>query len=299
MKNLLFLFVFSSQLFANPLKQMESQQKTFDETTIKCAPVPGLSDHGFSAEVSCEFKCVNGKETQVERVEDDFIPEAQGLSAGNGSNQKNIMWGSLGVSLKLWSEKICLEKAQGHCKSFTNIDMSRLKKIASGSWSLTSFPGCKDSSITLSPFDDSAGTKRIEKSVGGISSFLSPGLLSFNESLDHFDIGNLNVPHAKIDATENCKTIVKADLCFGDCLDMSRKSSEGIVETLGTADPLGKSTMEICADKLVQALEGKKVSQSMRSQLCERYFWDSFLKTSHSGYSSCAATRGEVHCQNF
>lgn len=302
MKILLLSLLISLQTFAEPLKEMKQRLKVYDESAPHCAPFEqGASNEGLFVDVSCEFKCAKNPNLKIERSRGTFIPREHGLTPGNGSGKK-IVWGSVGVAMKLWSEQICMEKSLNGCQDASEVESSSVHEIESGSWKIMQFPGCSEKGITVSPFDNSAGSNLMKTNPMGVS--FTEHLYSDMESSvsDNFEVNSqkfsLSIPAGKL-SPEKCEKIITADLCFGDCIDMNRKGDEVLKETLATAEPLGKSTIRICGDSLFQALSKKKVSASVREDLCEMFFWKSFLKSEELGLKSCAATRGTVHCKGF
>jgi len=213
-----------------------------------------------------------------------------GLFPGNGSSDESTMWSGLGVSLKIWSQKICLEKASVGCKNLQNVESYSIKELQSGSWKMNHFPGCQEKSTLISPFDNSAGSIRIAK----LSTLISEPQQS--KTIEFADNGlKINLAPGTIKA--ECKKNIKAKLCFGDCVDLSNTSKE-ISETLSTPDPLGTDEIAICGDELAAKFHNLKLSSSVRRELCEAYFWQSFMKLDNM-YKSCAAIRGETDCGSF
>ena len=150
------------------------------------------------------------------------------------------------------------------------------------------FPGCNETSLTVSPFDNKTGSSRISNRAG----LLTP--LKVSETIDFNDKG-LKINLVPGTAIADCKKPIKAKLCFGDCIDLSKTD---IGETLSTPDPLGSDKMEICGDELDSKLKNLKLSTSVRRELCEAFFWKSFMKKGGL-YMSCAAVRGETSCETF
>lgn len=277
------------------MQQMDQRIKVYNESLgEKCEPGDGASpDDGLFIDVSCEFQCADLVQ-KIERVRGAFIPKNQGLFPGNGSNETNTLWSSVGVSMKTWAERICLEKAAAGCKGIQSVTKSELKEIESGAWKLNRFPGCKETSITLSPFNDSIRSNRIPK----VASLLEPEDKIANQKNFELQVSGLalSVPLADFNQTKTkCQKTIKASLCFGDCIDLNAESSSDFIETLGTKEPLGFDQVEICADDLSAKLASQNAPVSVKQQVCEAYFWESLIK-SPGMMKSCAAIRGDVDC---
>ena len=266
MKTIILILSFISFAHASALKQMDQRLKVYADSKVICEPGnESLSDEGLFIDVSCDFKCRDDV-PRVERVKGTFLPKKLGLFPGNGTSDQSIMWSALGVSLKIWSQNICLEKAAIGCKNAQNIESYGIKELQSGAWKINKFPGCKEKSILVSPFDNRAGSVR----VASISA-----VISFPETSKTIDFEN---------------TGLKFSLASG--------TNKEISETLGTPDPLGSDDMEICGDELATKLQDLKLSISVRREICEAYFWQSFMKMDNT-YKSCAAIRGETTCESF
>ena len=284
MKGLFFILIFTIVANASPMKQMDQRLKTYSESEVVCKPDEEiLADDGLFIDVSCNFQC-RDLIPRVERMRGTFVPSKLGLYPGNGSTEENILWSSLGISLKIWSGKICLEKALLGCKTVQNIESYGIKELESGAWKMDKFPGCSEKSIIVSPFNSSAGSNRISSIVVKMSH--EPRTTQI-----------IDIEEDEL-VKEECKNMIKAKTCFGDCLEMNRKDSE-IVETLSTSEPLGSSDFEFCGDKLDAKLKDLNLSPSVRRELCETYFWQSFMKLKNNMYKSCAAIRGETTCDKF
>jgi hypothetical protein len=288
MKALFFILVVTTIAHAKPMQQMDQRLKTYSENEVVCKPGNEIpSDAGLFIDVSCDFQC-KGSVPRVERTKGAFLPNKLGLFPGNGSTTENIMWSSLGISLKIWSEKICLEKAVLGCKSEDNIESYGMRELESGAWKMNKFPGCNETGITVSPFNNSTGSVRASELVAKMH--YEPRVMQI-----------IDIEEEK-QAEGSCKNMIKAKICFGDCLDLNRKDSE-IVETISTSEPLGSNDIEICGDKLDAKLKDLKLSASVRKQLCETYFWQTFMKPEtdlrNNLYKSCAAIRGETTCDKF
>jgi hypothetical protein len=298
MKTLLFILLLTTHLNAKPLEQMDQRIKVYNETAAMKCEHEETADHdgGLFVDVSCEFQC-KGQVSKMERIRGAFIPKNLGLFPGNGSNETNVLWSSLGVSLKSWSQRICLEKAAEGCKGFQLVESSEMKELESGAWKLARFPGCKEKSLTLSPFNDSAKSNRIPSIAG----MLVPEVQVANQK--NFDLSlsglKINLPYAAFNGEKTpCQKPIKAKLCFGDCVDLNALSSPEFSETLGTPEPLGHDTIEICGDELAAKLSNQNQTASVKQQICEAYFWESLVK-SPSMIRSCAALRGEVVCEGL
>lgn len=290
MKALILIMIFTSLAQASPMQQMDQRIKTYNEARVRCEEGNSQhSDEGLFIDVSCDFQCKD-LVPKVERAKGTFIPRNMGLFPGNGSNDENTLWSAVGVSLKVWSQKICFEKAVEGCKSAQEVESFGIREIQSGAWTMTKFPGCHEKGRIVSPFDNTAGSVRL----GSIAGLITPPTISptidFNENGMKFTLqpGTLKA---------DCKKPIKAKMCFGDCIDLASSENE-IVETLSTSEPLGSDDMEICGDELAMKLQDLKLSASVRREVCEAYFWQSFMKRENK-YKSCAAIRGDTTCETF
>lgn len=286
----LFILMTCSHLaFGSPLAEMEIRQETHKLTSNLDCSDGKKSDLGLLTTISCQISCFN-KALKTYSVEESFIPESLGLEPGNGSNnQGTIIWGSLNNALRGWSNEKCLEKAQSVCGKDSNIQEVGLDSLTSGEWSIKKFPGCHEKEITISPFDDSVKSQRIEsvmKKIVGFDAF--PPQQTLNS------ISLLNEARKLSSKSEKCLKPIKADVCYGDCIDLSKTYT---LETLGTPEPLGRDAREICGDSLSEFMTKKNLSRSMKKLICEDYFWDSMKDNGLA--RTCAALRGEVDCSKI
>lgn len=290
MKALLVILVFPFLVNASPMQQMDQRIKVYTESNVRCEEGSKQSDEGLFIDVSCDFQCKD-LVPKVERVKGTFIPKNLGLTPGNGSNQENTMWSALGISLKIWSQRICFEKAIEGCKSLNDIDSFGIKELQSGRWTMNHFPGCHEKNIIISPFGDNAGSIRLPSIAGLISSPEIPSHVEFEQN-------GIKLPYATEVTGAECKKPIKAKLCFGDCLDLSQSE---IVETISTAEPLGSDAIELCGDQLEAKLLKLKLSPSVRRQFCEAYFWNSYLyiDSMNTRFKTCGALRGDTSCETF
>ena len=287
MNSILLTFLFIASSYASPMDKMEKRLSAYNEVnSLHCAPSDTpLHNEGLYLDVTCQFNCI-GKSIQKERVRGAFIPSERGLFPGNGSTEGNPIWSSVGVSMKTWVQDICLEKAQGACKDYQNIETLSFDKVESGDWSLERFPTCQDKEITLSPFNNSLKVNRI------LNHF--PVLKNLTQN-DAASLSDLKLP-PKNKKVKKCKKKIKGSICFGDCVEMSSKE---FVETLGTQEPLGKSDLEVCGDELHAELSKLNATPAVRKTLCDSYFWNTVIHDQTNIYRSCAAIRGTVDCEGF
>lgn len=282
----------SLSALASPLDEMNSRLETQKAVSGLSCDQTVKSDAGLVIDISCDIKC-GSNDPKVVTVKENFVPSELGLKPGNGSNGDNlIVWGSLGNTLKLWSESKCISEARRFCGQLSDADI-KVSELSSGSWKLNRFPGCAETSSTISPFDESVNSKRIEKKMPVIKGL--EGLSSFENlplSLEKEDELIKAVKKAGAGQKETCKHKVTAKICFGDCIDLEQKE---MVETLGTKEPLGTDTVVMCADNLKKILSEKKVSRPIGQKLCEAFFWSHYTEMP----VSCAALRGEVDCSSL
>jgi hypothetical protein len=281
--------IFISSLHASPMETMEKRISAYQEANShQCLSTELTSGEGIHLDVTCSFTCA-GKLDQKERVRGSFIPLERGLFAGNGSTEGNPLWSSVGVSMKSWTQDICLEKALESCKSLEAISKVGFDTVESGEWKISQFPDCHEKELTLSPFNNSVKVNRIKgiaplsKAVARNDFYQLPGLIS-------------KVPLASVDLNQKCKRKIKASICYGDCVDLS---STDFVETLATKEPLGRSDVEICGDSFFDAVSKLKPSEAAKKMLCESYFWNSLIHDPKNMFRSCAAIRGAVDCSEI
>lgn len=289
------LILFSTTVMASPLTQMKNRLGDYNTMMAPdhCAAAASdvgynSSDYGLMTSVECEIKCA-GKPSVRQRVASNFIPKAYGLYPGDGSNNENTLWRSLTVTMKVWSEEICLQEGIQICKNLGNIDETHVKEIESGEWKLDSFPGCAESKVTLSPFDNTVNSKRLPEPVGQSleMSLKASSVPVINEAL--------KLAEKKVSTT--CQHKMGMILCFGDCV---HDLGEGVwKETLATPEPLGQDKGEWCMDEVVSLLKKNQgVSHQVKVKICEAYFWSSIMH-SHGPGSSCAAIRGDHQCEKL
>lgn len=256
------------------------------------------SDEGLMTNLTCEISC-SGSAIKRYTLNESFLPESLGLQPGNGSNGTDTtLWGSLTVTLKSWSQEKCLEKAHEVCGDYSKISESNLENLASGEWKIKRFPGCHEKEATISPFDDSVKSNRVGGMMKKVAEFALPKMGEFDSfspkaTYQHIDLIRSS---RKLDyKSEKCAKPILGDVCFGDCIDMSKSYT---VETLGTPEPLGRDKLEVCGDKLSEFMKDQKLSPSVKKTLCEDFFWNS-IKIRDGVISTCAAMRGEVDCSKL
>ena len=301
MKCLLFLLVsLSFCAGAKPLEVMNTKLAQYKETNAKlCLPgETGSLDDGLFIDVTCSFNCKGGAQ-KIERVKGSFIPKELGLYPGNGSSNQNTIWSAVGISIRVWSQEICLSKAADGCHGIKLVEGVDVTELESGKWNLKKFPGCHEQTITLSPFDESSGSSRMNSLSSSLLSSLSTPE-KFSEKPDQFHVRlkglSVDIPFAEFNSKSPCQKKIKAKLCFGDCIDLK---SEKYQETLGTSDPLGKEEVEVCGDQFFSKVAGQNLSDAVKKQLCEDYFWNSLILNGKNLMASCAAIRGEVSCEGL
>jgi hypothetical protein len=179
--------------------------------------------------------------------------------------------------LKVWSSEVCLERAKSTCRQISKIESAQVNEIKSGNWKLSRFPSCQEIGNTLSPFDSESKTVRINSRSTELYK---------HESWVKLPLAQEN--------PKDCQKWIRGNLCFGDCVDISKKD---FTETLSTNEPLGKDEVRICADELVNFLQSNKVSKSVKESLCEGFFWKSYMTFSTN--PRCAAARGVIDCSEI
>lgn len=309
MNILIFFFSFISyNLFAGPMEEMKIRQQTHAALmNLQCQSVDGLKDEGLVFDITCDLTCF-GKDKKTLTITNDFLPRKLGLKQGNGSAENNIIWASLGLTLKRWSNEICLKKADEVCGGYDNIADSNVSLLASGEWKLEKLPGCKESKSTLSPFDESSKSKKIEGLPLKLlsDSFISPSSLLQENDPVASSRGIFSEIVSKIvkgipSSQGNCSRPIEAQICYGDCIDLQVETN--VVETLGTSQPLGQDVEKICGDHLYSYFQNKKLTPMMKKKYCEEFFW--LVYTNHHGLksnrmtSTCAALRGDIDCSNL
>lgn len=299
MKIGLFLVFLSLSALASPLTQMNQRVRVYNEvrdmTCLDDSPSP--VDQGIYIDVSCSLKC-QGRENQIERVRGPFIPSRLGLSPGNGSNETMVLWGGLNLSLKMWSDGLCLEKARIACKSELLIDSFEVSELQSGGWKVKRMPGCQEKEVTISPFYDEVKPDRVP-ALAGLIELRGSSEKALSSSAYELKLGNEQIKLAYATSLKNpgeCKRVITASICYGDCVDLNVSD---IVETIATSDPLGRETVQVCGDALFAKLAPFKLSTSMKKHVCENYFWTSLLSEDNLAFKTCAATRGDVDCQSL
>lgn len=105
-----------------------------------------------------------------------------------------------------------------------------------------------------------------------------------------------DVPLAEFTTKSPCLNKIKAKLCFSGCIDLNGQKYQ---ETLGTSEPLGVEEIEVCGDQLAAKISGQNLTDPIKKQLCENYFWNSLILDGKSMMTSCAAIRGDVSCEGL
>lgn len=292
-KLLFFLFILPNISFSGTLEIMNQRLSVHKETRpLDCSDQKfQTSSHALKFNLECSYKCV-GSKPQTASLNEVFSPEGIGLSPGNGSGSDKIIWSSLNVGLKTWSEKICLDHSATACNGVSGVEEISLKGLRSGKWTMDSFPKCKESKITLSPFDNNAQSEKFYKLTGDLIKKSSP--IQSNDYSFQTEGLSLELP-INDDEDLKCDHKIVANICFGDCIDMNNKGKD-FVETLATPNPLGEETMSICADELYNRFKNLKASKEAKQLICENYFWTTVMK-GRITVKSCAAVRGDVNCQ--
>ncbi len=310
MKNLILALItlYYQNLAAGPMEEMRSRQEAHAAlANLQCQTLGVPKDEGLIMDISCDLTCL-GKEKKSIVVKEDFLPRKLGLKQGNGSSESNIIWASLGLTLKRWSDEICLGKANEVCGGYEKVAESNVALLSSGDWNLRKFPGCKESQRTLSPFDETSNSKRIEgvplkilsKSFDGFSSIQ-------NDEIDSTSPGSLkkvvsDVVKSISVSKGDCAHPIRANICYGDCVDLQVETS--MVETLGTSQPLGEDVEKICGDHLHSYLKNKNYSPQLKKKFCEEFFWIVYtnqhgIGKSNKMTSTCAALRGDIDCSSL
>jgi hypothetical protein len=245
------------------------------------------SDYGIMTNVNCAITCRSGaKSSQL--VPASFIPSSYGLTPGDGSNQQNTLWRSVGVTIKVWSEEVCLQLGSETCKGLDNVADSVVKKISSGDWSIDHAPGCDEKVPMLSPFDNTVKSNKIpaplikQLEIGNIS-----------QSIKVFD--QIHQAAIVVRPSKICKHRMNTSLCFGDCVHEITKGGDW-KETLASPEPLAREKSSWCMDGFVEIIKkNKKLSKSVQVKACEAFLWSNMMHANDSG-SSCAALRGNHEC---
>lgn len=298
MKRSLFLLTFVPFfLHARPMEIMNQRLNAYkDLNSVECGdPNFRKSSHALKMGLECTYKCINNSPatTQLSAV---FSPEEIGLNPGNGSQSDKIIWSSLNVGLKTWSEKQCLDAAIQGCKSLSSIEDVSLSQISSGEWKIKAFPKCNEKSVTISPFDSKARAEQFYSIAGNlvrrIHSFEGPHETSSDYT---FKVPGLEMSlPINDDESKKCERKIIGNICYGDCIDMNSKG-DTLTETLATPEPLGRETLSICADEIYARLKNEKISASSKQLICENYYWTTVMKGRVS-VKTCAAVRGDVDC---
>ena len=275
------LFILSTSFaFASPLEKMEDNLKAYHSgQVLECSSES--DDHALFADVSCSILCKNSSDQKIERIKGVFSPESEGLRPGNGSDNSHIVWASLGIAFKNWTSRVCFERAVELCKSMPNIESVSMAEVESGEWKLNQFPGCNEKVVIHSPFDEKSKTNKV------LSAYLKLNMIGEkNQSELNSHFGEV------IRDSKSCSTPIIGKLCFGDCVDLNAKD---IRETIATPEPLGQEVVMVCGDNLKSKLSKLNLSQAVKRELCETYYWNSLIK-SELMIRTCAALRGEVNC---
>lgn len=295
MKALLILLI-SSNLLASPLDEMNKNLDVYKESTLLTCEESGSggTDQGIFVDVSCRFSCTN-QSPKMERVKSGFIPSKLGLEPGNGSTSKNIIWKAVGITLRNWSQKICIDKSSEACKGISNVDQSEVATLESGKWKISQFPSCSDKHLTVSPFDNDSGSIRMDQSSFSVLKGIKTDSFETESPSYQFEVAGLSLKLPLTDKPKiGCKHKIIGELCYGDCTDLNGKSNN---EAIGTNEPLGTETAEICGDELAAQLKDKKLSPIVKQQVCEDFFWQSYSRGLNA--SICSAVRGVVDCKNL
>lgn len=295
MKKFFLLTLISMNVWASPLAQMKNRLGDYNQVMAPdhCAAATSgegysSSDYGLLASVECEFVCKGGK-AKRQRSAGSFIPKTYGLYPGDGSNENNTLWRSVAVTMKVWSEEICLQEASDNCQGIEKVETSSVAEIESGDWKLTHSLGCDEKVATLSPFDNTVNSKRVPA--------------PFAQQLDvinrahTLDVYEQTFKLAEKKNEGECKHKMEANLCFGDCVH--EVTSTSWKETLATPEPLGRSKETWCMDGIVPLLKNQKnLTLQIKVKICEAYFWSNMMH-SHGPGTSCAAVRGDHQCEKL
>jgi hypothetical protein len=268
-----------------------AQKNKFDDRIISKV----VNTSYFNATVECEIKCRN-KKIISKNVYQKFEPQKQGLSEGDGSTQNKILWRSLGTTLDLWSKKICQAEADKNCDA---IEDFQVKKISSGTWSMTGSYNCQRQETIYSPFDEQFDLDNKPKTtLLKVDDKFSNK--EWNPSFYTYLPKTMNQSEAKkyilSEESGSCKKRAKIFTCFGDCVFQNEKQLSWN-ETLMTVEHFGSYQVEICLDDFAHVFQ-KKQSKAQSDLVCHQLIWEIF-RTSNALGTSCAAFRYDYQCPSF
>src|SRR5690606_31476942 len=169
-------------------------------------------------------------------------------------------------------------------------------------WSYKANLNCTSKEMVASPFDHEQKLANYQKKPNQNSSsddlfgnFFTP---TFDTGKSSLYIHNLEEDEARdlisYDSKNNCKTSIKVNTCFGDCIWAQEGKTEW-TETLSTPEYLGDDSFSICADKHIAKISNKAWSKDVKQALCEQFVWE-VIRKSHAAGESCAALRLDADC---
>ncbi|MEN9723109.1 MAG: hypothetical protein RJB38_1095 [Pseudomonadota bacterium] len=255
----------------------------------------GISD--FEAEISCEIHCSTDSASKTEMISAQFSPTQHRLRKGNGD-----LLGALGTTLSLWSRRECAIQAAQRCGGIQHVTQAAPKSMKSGAWQMALPYGCPEQpALVLSPYGQQlqGKLKPSNKKTVSAETFRS------TSAVEELTVRGALLEKSQLSAEANAKSVVRspsedcrfplsAQLCFGDCIDLSTSPN---LESLSTPSPT-RGELTVCGDALAQALLAKKRSRFEKLLHCEEFFWRS-ARASSSLYFACAAVRGNVNCDSF
>ena len=300
--------MFERTLLQANKKQLQHSCHDLEKLNTKIETASKKSDVNtdyFHATINCDYTCKGETPKQV-KIKKEFRPLELSLTYGDGSSSDKILWRSLGITLKIWSQEICIAEASKKCTTTNNISELSINKISSGNWQWDSKLDCQQQKTVYSPFDpqfilENKGKTQYHPFAEHDFSLAISAENSRQKvnKLTEFIPEHISSQKLRLLINDkNCKKPIKVHTCFGDCIWEGQTKSGQWSETLSTKEPLGTDDFTVCADVFVNTIKSREYSQQIRKLKCEKYLWEVMRKTEIMG-SSCAALRVESSCDSL
>jgi hypothetical protein len=250
-----------------------------------------LRTHSFVVELQCAYRCKKDLLNHAVSLSRKFDPDDHGLKRGNGYVPDKIpMMTSFTTVFFNWSTQECLEEGVRQCGSIEEVKSADFKSLKSGTWSISEKPTCQQNKrVVYSPFD-----RRYKLNTQNPSNDPNKSLPTSPVSLVKIPVGS---PIDSSNQKSNpCNFIISGTICFGDCILLDESQPYHPITMMTKESNVTNGA--VCGDSLVQAFQGKVLSESVADSICQNFFMNSLVKSGIEG-TTCSAFRGQADCKSF
>lgn len=308
--SILVLVLASWQVEASPPKDpiaslfLPKESESSGSESKSCHPTPAPSftmgnGPDFEMTLRCEVRC-QGSNTQSFLTSANFSPVAEDLTPRNGG-----FLSPMTLAIQSVAARSCLKRAVEACGSLRSVADFRATGAESGAWSALLPIGCEaEKGNVVSPYDKSFREKLMPRGPDPVdgNAATRPIALRVPELVSTGRFTRDPVPGHLPGSLVECKSPIRAGICFGDCMtDLPGKEWAVL---LASNTPSVITDFSICGDEFLEELRQNpdvaKASLPVREHFCREYFWRSVRKHDRgTGPTSCSALRGEVDCASF